>query len=375
MLSCNNVNDAFRTVVSSIDNGSIETIRTTSRVGDVLQVSYPFLLTYRNPLQRVLFNNIRDSNPFFHLFESLWMLAGRNNVAPLAYYSSNVAKVASDDGKTFNGAYGYRWRHPSGIAMTYHDAVNEKDQLPIIIDQLKRKPDSRRAVLSMWNVDDDLLKIDVTKDVCCNTHAYFLLRKAADGYVLDMTVCNRSNDLIWGMLGANVVHFSFLQEYLAAHIGVGVGHYHQFTNNLHVYTARWEPKAWLGDMTPDYYTEAPPLPTFPLVQDPARFDLELPIFVNDYLGESKLLTDVRCQEPFLAKVAWSAACAFRAHKARDYKAALYWLGEIEAGDWRVVCTNWIQKRRADWELKKEGANPYLINELERRGIKTGLEAE
>jgi hypothetical protein len=35
-----------------------------------------------------------------------------------------------------------------------------------------------------------------------------------------MTVTNRSNDLCWGMLGANYVHFTILQEYLAARLGV-----------------------------------------------------------------------------------------------------------------------------------------------------------
>ena len=38
-----------------------------------------------------------------------------------------------------------------------------------------------------------------SKDVPCNTHAYFAIN--AEGS-LDLTVCNRSNDLVWGCLGA-----------------------------------------------------------------------------------------------------------------------------------------------------------------------------
>jgi hypothetical protein len=53
---------------------------------------------------------------------------------------------------------------------------------------------------------------------------------------LDMTVTNRSNDMLWGAYGANAVHFSYLQEFVAAAIGVPVGTYYQVSNNLHVYT-------------------------------------------------------------------------------------------------------------------------------------------
>ena len=40
---------------------------------------------------------------------------------------------------------------------------------------------------------------------------------------LQMTVHCRSNDIIWGTYGANAVHFSILQEYVAARIGVDLG--------------------------------------------------------------------------------------------------------------------------------------------------------
>jgi hypothetical protein len=58
--------------------------------------------------------------------------------------------------------------------------------------------------------------------------------------VLDLTVCCRSNDAIWGAHGANAVHFSVLQEYLAARIGVGVGTMYQWSNNYHAYESELE---------------------------------------------------------------------------------------------------------------------------------------
>ena len=102
----------------------------------------------------VLFNSARDCNPWFHLYESLWMLAGRNDVASIAYYAKNMANY-SDDGKTLNGAYGFRWRHMVARGQPWKGV----DQLDILVNHLKADPTSRRAVLQMWNVEDDLLKI------------------------------------------------------------------------------------------------------------------------------------------------------------------------------------------------------------------------
>src|SRR5690606_6235064 len=139
----------------------------------------------------------RDANPFLHFFESLWMLAGRNDVD---YMTRLVRRFAaySDDGKTFNGAYGYRWRKWFG-----------RDQLQQIIGALRSNPQDRRCVLGMWDAGHDLgLQ---SADLPCNTHIYFRIQDDR----LNMTVCNRSNDAIWGAVGANVVHMSFLQEYMA----------------------------------------------------------------------------------------------------------------------------------------------------------------
>lgn len=351
-----NVNEAFSRLVNDIVNEDVPLVKTTSRAGEVLQITEPVIITYDNPLERVLFNEARDANPFFHLMESLWMLAGRNDVRTLAYYNSQISNIASDDGKTFNGAYGYRWHH--GQAYWGHGTgpggkkggpTGELNQLAVIINELRRNPGSRRCVLTMWNVGDDLQAITTSKDVCCNTHAYFLITNGA----LHMTVCNRSNDLVWGMLGANVVHFSFLLEYMAANIGVSVGQYHQVTNNLHVYTERWSPKEWISDITPDHYANRPRLMYTPLVKDINQFHRELNPFVSTILASKDISSDSiawnQWQEPFLSRVALPAALAWNAHRRKDYHKACEWAGEIIADDWRIVCTNWIRKRQANWE--------------------------
>lgn len=341
-----NVNTAFRGVLELWE--TLPRIHEESRVGIVERIAEPVLLTYIMPTERVLFNPARDANPFFHLYEALWMLAGCNDVRSLAYFNSQMEQY-SDDGETFNGAYGYRWR-----SKDYWDPnqptpgkpwlkLNQVDQLDVLVNHLKQTPNSRRAVLQMWNVEDDLLKIDTSKDCCCNTHVYFSL----DTGELDMTVCNRSNDLVWGMLGANVVHFSFLQEYMAARIGVHVGVYNHFTNNLHAYVERFNPQAWLEDtsyLQQDYDRKSHSI--VPLVSNPKQFEYELKKFVAWPLDPER-----RWKEPFFQNVASPMCRAFSYHTIRGYAEALKLMRQVVASDWRWAGEQWLVKRRDLWQQK------------------------
>jgi len=395
-----NVNTAFREIVEGIHTGKISTETSASRNGEVLRIPRPFTITYTHPRERVLFNAARDANPFFHLYEALWMLAGRNDVAPLAYYNSRISSY-SDDGQTFNGAYGYRWRHAGGQLTTFNTAIGEMrewqstDQLNVIVNHLKADPHSRRAVLSMWNVEDDLLKIgkiinpdsEGSKDVCCNLSAVFEVEtgtcpecggkggvvyegvqgdqavcSVCKGYpheqprYLNMTVFNRSNDLIWGTLGANAVHFSILQEYLAARLDLDVGEYHQVSSNAHVYTNNWKPEEWLADPMPDFYTDAD-LSRVPfseqvklwgsmlrlrdLVMDPAAFDEEVGMFVERHRGSSSMMG---YSEPFLANTAQPMCLAWHSYKNGNLDGAMQMAEVIGADDWRIACVAWLQRR-------------------------------
>lgn len=228
-----NVNGALRRGLRYLKSHGVSE---PSRNGPVLVAPGPVMTVYSRPWQRVLFLPTRDANPFFHLFEALWMLGGRNDVAYPAKFAAQL-QLYSDDNVTLNGAYGYRWRHHFGY-----------DQLQLIIEELKTNPASRRCVLAMWDAYDeggdmspgyegDLKRgISGGKDIPCNTHVYF--RVDPETARLDMTLCNRSNDVVWGAYGANAVHFSMLQEYVADKIGLRVGRLYQFANNYHIYTER-----------------------------------------------------------------------------------------------------------------------------------------
>jgi thymidylate synthase len=167
---------------------------TGSRLGDTMEV-LNFKTVITDPKKRCIAAFKRNSNIFFHLAESLWVLAGRNDLEFIGLFNSRFAD-SSDDGKILHGAYGNRLRNGS------------QDQLFTICSLLNRVPDLRRSVVSLWDAAADLAK--PFKDVPCNTQLMFRVK----GNHLYATVINRSNDLHWGV-PANVFQFSMLGEVMA----------------------------------------------------------------------------------------------------------------------------------------------------------------
>lgn len=237
-LQVRNVEVALREACFSFNNGN-QTVIEDSRNGKVKRMQGITATEYRNPWERVLLCPIRDANPFFHFFESLWMIAGRNDVDFPNQFCSDRMSAFSDNGKTLNGAYGARWRRHFGY-----------DQLLEIVSNLERNPTCRRQVLSMWDGREDLLNMR-SKDVPCNDMATFQID--SEGY-LNMVVFNRSNDLIWGAYGANAVHFSMLHEWMCMHLRCGVGTYTQVSSNTHVYEHHWDMVRRIAATAPDLYS-------------------------------------------------------------------------------------------------------------------------
>ena len=323
--------DAFGAIVSGIYHGDLETVPEPSRNGPVIRIAEPVTVTYREPRSRVLLHRGRDCNPFFHLYEALWMLNGQRDVESLAYYNSRMAEF-SDDGEIFNGAYGWRWRNLGAI-----------NQLEAIINLLRHKPETRRAVLQMWRAFDlvDSQTGRESKDVPCNLCCCFELVNTPN-IELNMTVFNRSNDLVLGMLGANYVHFTFLQEYIANCLGVGVGKYNHVTNNLHVYTeGKWDP-TWGEE-----HVRREAVCPWALVKDQETFDKELEQFCDTYFHYEHYT------EPFLENVARPMMNAFYMHKRREYGSAFGIANDVQADDWRTAAMEWLVKRRSGWEKKEK----------------------
>ncbi len=348
-----NINYALRQGLRLLLSQGIEE---ESRNGKVLVAPSPVMTIYAKPQQRVLFNPTRDANPFFHFMESLWMLAGRNDVQFVKHYASGMGAF-SDDGKTLHGAYGYRWRKGA-----------DRDQLQLIIEELTSNPKSRRCVLQMWDAsylgfDDLVVSTRGGKDVPCNTHAYF----DTVGGKLNMTVCCRSNDMVWGAYGANAVHFSFLLEYVALMAGLPIGEYRQFSNNFHMYVERPDVNKLINQHTSlggtgifDRYdggVSYDKVGFVPLMKsgERERWNKDLYNFFTNWYGRDG--EPMPCGESFetgfFKRTAVPMHNIFAIHKSGRTEDAISFCEEIEAEDWRIACQEWLKRRLANKQLKEQ----------------------
>ena len=103
------------------------------------------VLELRNPLARLSRSETKGT-VFSCLGETLWYLAGSNELEFIKYYISIYGKFAESDG-TIHGAYGPR-------LFDMRSGVNQVDN---VIKLLRRKPSSRQAVVQLYNAED-LLK-------------------------------------------------------------------------------------------------------------------------------------------------------------------------------------------------------------------------
>ncbi len=329
-ISARGVNEALSLGMLLLRSGE-STLR-DSRNGQVIEANYPVVTTYKYPEERVLFHRARDANPFFHFFESLWMLHGDRDVEFVSWFNSNIHHF-SDDGVVFAGAYGYRWRHTFDF-----------DQLEACIQMLIEKPETRRAVLCMWDPIQDLGA--VSNDVPCNDIVFF---KRLDNE-LRMTICCRSNDAIWGAYGANAVHFSMLMEYVAGRVGISMGAMTQLSDSLHVYldNPQWNE---LKDMPPggrDLYKEGA-VTSYPIMESPEHWDKDLDMFMKwlrnewpreDFDGSP----DYPYANPFFRFVAEPMAVTYKLHKSRAPGGGLAMVDQIRADDWQLACREWLGRR-------------------------------
>lgn len=334
--------------------------REETRNGPVRVAPGPVVTVYEQPLERVLTDPVRDANPFFHLLESIWMLCGRNDVSSLAPILGSIKKF-SDNGVTFHGAYGFRWRRHFNTTEDIKDEAGETfglhtgpfDQLCEIIKLLRANPQDRRLVVGMWDPEEDLGKEGA--DFPCNTQLIFRSRIDPLGdesnytdRVLDMTIVNRSNDIIWGAYGANAVHMSVVLEFVAACSGMKIGRMYQFSNNWHAYDdtllKAGKPKVldgvryqWFGDMVPTELFDRDVC----RAMDPAVILSELELWWERRFAGT-------CVAGMTERGFLTIESMRRVHgvwKRGALEMARQQARSIPGQDWRVACTEWLNRRK------------------------------
>lgn len=320
-IECRGVNDAWHRLCPIMTTMAE---KAETRNGIAYQLPGPITITMREPWNRVLEDPVRNCNHIFHIMEAMWMLAGHNDVAFVEQFNHNMLTF-SDDGRVFNAAYGHRWRHHWGF-----------DQVEHCIERLRAFPSDRRAVITMWDPTDLLQD---TKDMACNMQIMPYIR----GGELCMTTTNRSNDLVWGLCGANAVHLSFLHEYIAASLGLPMGCWVHHTNNLHYYEKHKELVS--NTKVESNYVWR----TFPkrqlLVQDPATFYREVQELVD---GKQEGF-----EEPFLEDTIEPVWASWREWQAGDTDEAIHIASCIECDMWRPAIVGWYNRALQRRKLREQ----------------------
>lgn len=168
------------------------------------------------PRERCLFVPHRGNEIIATVAETLWVLAGRNDIGWLRAYLPRASDF-SDDGITWRGGYGPRLRRWYGA-----------DQLAECRRLLTDEHSTRRAVMSLYDPACDFVE---SKDIPCNNWLHWLIR---DGK-LHLTVGVRSNDIVWGFSGVNSFEWSVLQEMMASWVGADIGDITYLATSFHLY--------------------------------------------------------------------------------------------------------------------------------------------
>lgn len=160
----------------------------------------------------------RKNNIFACVAECLWVLGGRGDMEFLSRYLPRAPEY-SDDGVVWRAAYGPRLRN-------YHGSY---DQIKYIVDHLKDNPNSRQAVMTIW--DPSMDHIRPSKDFPCCNWIHLLIRDNK----LECSVAIRSNDVLFGLSQINIAEFSFIQKVIASILKVETGSLSIYSDSLHLY--------------------------------------------------------------------------------------------------------------------------------------------
>lgn len=181
-----------------------------------LSQGFPLLTT-----KKVLFDAV--------VYELLWFLRGSTNINDdLKQHTPIWNAWAKEDG-SLGPIYGYQWRNWERFVWDEAAKQYRKehvDQIQQAIDTIKKNPNSRRIIVSAWNVGD----IDRMALPPC--HAFFQFY-VANGQ-LDCQLYQRSADVALGV-PFNIASYALLLHMMAAECGLRPGHFVHTLGDAHIY--------------------------------------------------------------------------------------------------------------------------------------------
>ncbi len=185
------------------------------------------------------------------IYELLWFLRGESNVRWLQERGVTIWDEWASEAGELGPVYGVQWRAwptPSGEHI---------DQISVALDLLRTNPDSRRNIVSAWNVGE------IPQMALPPCHAFFQFY-VADGK-LSCQLYQRSADLFLGV-PFNIASYALLTHMMAAQAGLGVGDFVWTGGDCHIYDNHVE------QVTEQLSRDPYPYPTLVLAQRDSIFD-------------------------------------------------------------------------------------------------------
>lgn len=203
-----------------MENGTLKTDRTGVGTKSVfgrqmrfdLNEGFPLLTTKKVHLKSII-------------HELLWFISGDTNIKYLKDNGVRIWDEWADENGDLGPVYGHQWRSwptPDGKTI---------DQLSNVIAQIKSNPDSRRLIVSAWNV------AEVDKMALPPCHSLFQFY-VADGK-LSCQLYQRSADMFLGV-PFNIASYALLTMMIAQECGLGLGEFVHTTGDTHIYTNHFE---------------------------------------------------------------------------------------------------------------------------------------
>jgi len=172
-----------------------------------LQQGFPLLTTKKVHLKSII-------------HELLWFLKGDTNIAYLKEHGVTIWDEWADEQGELGPVYGYQWRSwpaPDGRHI---------DQISKVLEEIRRNPDSRRLIVSAWNV------ADIDRMALAPCHAFFQFY-VADGK-LSCQLYQRSADFFLGV-PFNIASYSLLTMMVAQVCGLKPGDFVHTFGDCHLY--------------------------------------------------------------------------------------------------------------------------------------------
>lgn len=203
-----------------LDNGVFKGDRTGTGTKSVFGYQMRFNMTDGFPLLTTKKVHLKSI-----IHELLWFLQGSTNVH---YLQENGVRIwnewAADDGE-LGPIYGYQWR-----SWPNYDG-GHIDQISDVIEQIKHNPDSRRLIVSAWNV----AQVPQMALPPCHTLFQFYV---ADGK-LSLQLYQRSGDIFLGV-PFNIASYALLLLMVAQVTGLEPGEYIHTLGDAHIYSNHFD---------------------------------------------------------------------------------------------------------------------------------------